>query len=767
MTAPYVSGPRARVTVPLTGFIGREAETRRAVALLSGSRLLTITGPGGIGKTRLALAVAERVLAQFPDGIFQVELARLRDPDQVAPVLVAELGFQLSSDHAPLDVLISRMAGQRAMLLLDNFEHLLDAAWLVGDLLVACPDLTILVTSRVALNVEGEQQYPVPPLDLPAAGNSCSLQDAARAGAVDLFVQRARQHSPDFELTSGNAATVVDICRRLDGLPLAIELAATRLRLFTPQMLLDRLEHTLPLLTGGARNLPHRQQTMRATIAWSHDLLSPDEQHMFHQLSIFAGGWTLESAEAVCGAGSDVMDGIATLLDHNLVRQVELADGSSRFMMLETIREFAFEQLDVSGETGEVFRRQALYLLGLFRSAEAEWHRPDGIRWLATGDAEIDNLRSALRWAVEHDAGLALSLNLSAATYWHARGLYREARRWYEMVFESGTPLPQELYAEALANLASYATTEGDYASGYQYLEESRSIFQDLNHPGGIARCLSGLGRIAMWSGEYEQARELLEKCAAVEAADHDTNPHGLAYLGNLATVLIRLGEYEPAAVTIDELLAKVVREGDALSQATMLIQSSYLSMKQDDLESAWARVAESLMLQREILDLRFAAMALEVCSWLLVCQGEAQPAARTLGAAHAIRELVGAPVPPMIQQDYEHYVPIARRHIDPDTWDREWSQGLTMSFDEAAGFVLDVNTSRMRGTLPEPVAGLTRRETEVLHLLAEGRSNQEIALALYISQNTVASHVAHILGKLGVQSRTEAAVQAVRSGLV
>ena len=766
MTVATDPAPYVRLTAPLSSFIGRESELRKIVDLLSNSRLVTLTGPGGIGKSRLAWEATERAAGSVSDGTFAVSLAHLQGADQVAPAIMFALGLKESADRSPLQVLASGLYEQRKILLLDNFEHVLDAAPLVVDLLLACPVLRILVTSRTPLHIDGEQLFPVPPLGLPRPGLLISTVDVVKADAIALFVQRARQHTPDFSVTAKDAATIVAICRRVDGLPLAIELAAPQLRLFSPQDLLQRLDRQLPLLIDGPRNLPVRQQTMRSTLDWSHGLLSPVEQRVLHQLSVFAGGWTLEAAGAVCDR-DDVVEQMRSLLDHGLVQQVTQPDGSTRYMLLEIIKEYAFELLEASSGTHEAFRRLAQYLVQLFKNATVEWTKPGGTHWLAIGDAEIDNVRAVLGWATRHDPELAVTLIESLTMYWHGRGLYREARCWHELALASGQAVSSFTRAVALADMASYATTQGDYAAGRRYLKESLPIFRELNHTRRIAQCLFGLGRIAMWSGDFDQARCYLDACLAVDSTDQEVVLYQLKARGNLGAALIRLGEHERAAGVLYDLLARRHHDGDRFSRSALLVQRGYLFLMQNDLPAAREDIVESLTLQREIRDLRFGAMALEVCAWLAVEEGDPLRAARLLGVVAAMREAIGAPIPPIIQLDYDRYLPLARAQVDLAAWDEAWATGMNTTFEEAVDTLLDTTTNDSADVTTLQAAGLTGRETEVLCLLAEGRSNQEIADALYISQSTVASHVAHILGKLGVQSRTEAAIHALRAGLV
>jgi len=386
---------------PRTRFIGRRDEIALARQLLARNRLVTLTGAAGTGKTRLALAVAASLADTYADDAWFVSCAAISDPALVLPAIVQSLGLPVAGTQLPLAILIAHLAERHSLLVLDNLEHVIDAAPGIAALLDACPQLDVLATSRVPLHLNGEQLLPVPPLDL-ADGSAPSLEEIEQAGAVMLFVQRCQLVRPDFRLTHQTAPVVLEICRQLDGLPLAIELAAARIRLITPHALVERLERRLPMLVGGPRDVPARQQTLRATIAWSYDLLQPAEQVLLRRLSILKGGWTLDVAEALV-AEADVFRSMATLIEHNLIQGHERADGSTRFTMLETIREFGLEQLDMDDAVHEVHQRHLNYQLQMFSASERDWYTPQAEGWLNRGDAEIENTRLALEWAIAND----------------------------------------------------------------------------------------------------------------------------------------------------------------------------------------------------------------------------------------------------------------------------------------------------------------------------------------------------------------------------
>ena len=418
---------------PFTSFIGREREVARVVELLAAARLVTLTGPGGSGKTRLALAIAERAPGDGYDAALFVSLAPISDATLVATTIAGAFGIR--DAKRPLrEGLIEALAARRVLLVLDNFEQVLPAAALVSDLLAACPHLTILVTSRAVLHVSGEHVYRVPPLALPDLGKLPPLKQLGTIAAVRLFVERAQAANADFQLTDERAAAVAAICARLDGLPLAIELAAARTSVLAPQALLAKLDDQLRLLTGGPRDAPMRQRTLRDTIAWSDALLSGTARQLFRQLAVFAGGWSLEAAEAVCAltGDMDVFEGLAMLVDHSLVRQREDADGSTRFDMLETLREYGTEQLAAAGELDPARQRHAAYILELAERAAPQLYGPRQQSWFARLDAEYNNVRAALAYALEHAPLVALRLAGALGWYWYIRVPFAEGLQWLQ-----------------------------------------------------------------------------------------------------------------------------------------------------------------------------------------------------------------------------------------------------------------------------------------------------------------------------------------------
>src|SRR5919112_3100828 len=580
-SASAAGSSRPTLPVPPTPLIGREREVADLVDLLRREvvRLLTITGPGGVGKTRLALEVAGLSREAFTDGVVFVPLAPLRDPDLLASVLAKPLGIKDVGDRSLLDALKLHLEGKQMLLLLDNFEHLLQAVQVVAELSAACRGLTVLATSRASLRLSGEWQFPLTPLSLTEGASP------AHSPAVRLFDERARAVSPGFEIGARNDATVAEICERLDGLPLAIELAAARVKLFSPKALLERLDLRLPLLSGGARDLPERQQTLRATVAWSYDLLEPREQALFRRLAVFAGGFTLEAAEAVCGQGSTgeerVFETLASLVDNSLL--VPWGEGSvgrddePRFTMFETIREYASERLGSDAE--EIQREHARYYFALAESVQPEASSHMLTKWLAVLDREHENLRAALRWAIRNrDVDFGTRLALMMWRFWPERHYVTEGRRWLEAVVALGEPeggvIEPTLSARRWAFLhlvaGMLAGGQGDFDRAVELFDESLSLYRNMGHTKGTSGPLRELGAAAYHQGDYERAVRLSEQALTISRGSGSAFGSGLAVC-NLADALRAQGDIGRARTLLEESLASLRRRTRPLRVANAL----------------------------------------------------------------------------------------------------------------------------------------------------------------------------------------------------
>jgi predicted ATPase len=528
---------------------------------LSDVRLLTLTGPGGTGKTRLGLQVAAELSERFPNGVFFVDLAPLSDPTLVLSTIAQTLGIREVAGQSLLERLSEELQPKQVLLLLDNFEQVVSAALEVMDLLGACPKLKLLVTSREVLHVRAEYEFAVPPLALPEPTHLLDLVALSHSEAVALFLQRAQAVEPDFHMTRANARAVAEICTRLDGLPLAIELAAARIKLLPPPALLARLAHRLQVLTSGARDVPVRQQTLRNTIAWSYHMSGAQEQRLFRRLSLFVGGCTLETAEAVCAVLSDgdgagpVLDGVASLIDKSLLQHTEQEE-EPRLRLLETIREYGLEALAASGEMEATQRAHALYYLALAEEAESELEGPQQVRWLQRLEREHDNLRAALRWSLEQgEAGysmeMALRLGGALGGFWRARGPFSEGRTFLERSLTGSKGIVSATRAKSLLAATMLAIYLGDMDRAESLAQESLALSRELGDTWGIAYSLLLLGRGAWFRGDFPAARPLLEEALALcREVGHKT---GITYsLSDLGFIALKQGDYARAHALLE-----------------------------------------------------------------------------------------------------------------------------------------------------------------------------------------------------------------------
>jgi non-specific serine/threonine protein kinase len=653
-----------------------------------GARLVTLTGPGGSGKTRLALHVAASLLDTFPDGAYFVDLAPISDPDLVLPTTATTLGIRPRPDQPALSTLSEWLQGKQLLLVLDNLEQVLAAAPEIGDLVGRCADLRVLATSRAPLRLRAEREFPVPPLPLPPADDP-DRDQAGENDAVRLFIDRAHAARPDLD---ADPLVVARICRRLDGLPLAIELAAAGVRMFPAQTMLARLDAHLPLPTAGHRDAPARQRTLRDTIAWSYELLQPEAQALLRRLSIFQGGWTLDAAEAVAagdaGAATvDVLNGLETLVEHNLIQSHEWIDGSARFSMLETIREFGLEQLAAHGERDETHRRHANFFMRLLDNAVEQLRGPRYPHWLREIDTEIENVRLAIDWALHKDPILAIRLAREAGLYLRARGALSEARRRLEQALGRAETsyLPDDLRASVLAEIGIGATSAGDFESARKYIDDAQAIYERMGDVSNLAWCAHLRGRVALWSGDPDTAELVYED--AVEQLRRCGSPTLAVALVNLAGILIDLGKYDRAASMIDEGLADAERRNDVFATMLLVGAERTLAIMRGDLPRARQALIRELALIRDIDDPQFFAQFLEGCARLAVAKGEPAHAARLLGAVRRVRDTIGVPILPSTQQEYDHYVPTARAQIGATAWDQAWSSGRALTQSEAIAF--------------------------------------------------------------------------------
>ena len=762
---------------PLTPLVGREDEVAALVARLAPPdgrqrSMLTLTGPGGVGKTRLALAVATAVADRFDDGVGFVPLAAVRDPALVLPTIERSLGIQEMPGELAIERLRVALRHREFLLVLDNMEHLMGAAATIAELLATCPRLAVLTTSREVLRVSGEQVIDVPPLGFPEAGQPISDGEIEGHDAVRLFLERARAAGASADM---NLDAVVEICRRLDGLPLAIELAATHVAHLALPTLAERLERRLPLLTAGPRDLPARLRTMRQTIAWSHDLLDEAERSLFRRLSVFTGGFTLDAAEAIAGGAPGTFDTLVSLIDKSLVRLAGDAGLATRYYMLETIREFAAERLEASGEAEEMRRRHAAWFLGIAESAFRDfWARAHDAAAIAALVPDDDNLRADLRWAVSAEPPTALALAGALGPYWYHRGALEEGRAWLERTFSLVTSdTPPAVRARALIGTGFFASVHGDYARASPLLEAGLAAYRRLGDTWWIAQTQYFRAGVAHRRGDYGASMVLLEEAQAMFAAQGDGAAEAMT-LHMLARTAWLAGQERRAIDCAEAARAGAAAAGGTMYLARSLAVLGFLRVELGEGQAAEAALVESLTLMRDSADLVAPGDHLALLAVAAAACGQYEAAVCLVAAVDTGMRDFGFTLEGMNRAGYERSHRIAQAGLGDASFAAVYDAAVGLSMPEAVGRALAriraaasaPNTRPGRGIGPGDVA-LTPREADVLRRLVTGMSNPEIAEALYISPRTAQAHVTHILAKLGVASRTEAAAQAIRDGLV
>ncbi len=814
------AAPRStNLPVPLSTLVGRVTELRQIVELLEKFRLLTLSGPGGCGKTRLAIATGQRIVQKYPDGVWFADLSPVVSDDGVTQVVASSLNVKLEPTIEETQAIATAIRTRRLLLILDNCEHVVAAcAQLAERLLQHCPELQLLVTSREPLHIDGEQILRVPTLQLPAT-DATAVADALECEATQLFTERARSVRPEFTLTTENVHTVIDLCRRLNGLPLAIELAAARVSMFSVEELAIRLAESFQILSGGSRTVLPRHQSLSATLQWSFDLLDPDEQRLFVRLAVFAGGWNLEAAEAICaddGAFSeDVLILLAQLVDKSLV-DVQMTETSVRYRLLDTVRHFVRDQLRQQLDAEELRRRHAEYYLNLSETAEPELTKSRQAEWLNVLEQDHDNIRAALTWAIENER-LDIEARMSAALwrFWGYRGYLAEGLRRISgalsrshsskvprlvraRLFQGAGALTwnlgelnraEESCLQALALfeeeaephgiattthiLGLIAEWRGEYDLAMQFYSRSRAVREELGDKAGVGTALQSLGNVARESGQLEQAKDFYTQSLALQ---REVNyPRGIALaLANLGVVALDEADYQLAEELAGEALAILKELDDKSLTANAFDICGYAALHQNELQRALVFHTQCLVVAREAGDKRGTIFGLEgvasVAAWKVKEQELAVRAVRLYGAAESVRLDIDLPLSSADRKLNEPSISAARKLLGDTTFAEEWASGTQWSLEVAISETLvtgDLLAELHDRQLSSSSPGLlSPREQEVAVLLTRDLTNRQIADELGTSKRTIDTHVSNTIRKLGLSSRRDIATWAIENCL-
>jgi predicted ATPase/DNA-binding CsgD family transcriptional regulator len=757
--------PAGNLPADLTSFIGRRREIAEVRRQLSASRLVTLTGVGGVGKTRVALQVAGQSTKAFRDGVWLVELAALEDGSLLTQTVAAALGMRDQSAREPQQQLFRYLGERELMIVLDNCEHLVDAcSSFVDGLLRVALGVHVLATSREPLGIGGEHIITLAPLSVPDSENAVPAEALTRYEAVSLFVERAAAVQPGFCVTAENQSAVARICTRLDGLPLAIELSAARLRSLSAEQVADRLEGRFRLLTGGNRAALPRQQTLRALIDWSHELCSEQERLLWSRLSVFAGGFDLTAAEAVCAGEQLPVDAILDLVDHLVLKSVLLAEehhGAKRYRLLDTIRQYGRERLAERGGDARLRLRHRDFHLRLAERSVVEWCGPRQVAWLTRLRSEHANLRSALDHCMSDAAEAQVGLRFVAALrfHWVMGGFLSEGRHWVDQALQLGSdPTPDR--ARALWVAAWIALLQGDLSAATAWLAESRALEEQLDDPGVRAAVDQFSGLTALFRGDAAGALPLLE--SAIEGHEQAGDPSAVILsLYHLAVTSSLLGDSDRVKVACDRAIRVSEAHGERWGRSYVLWALALDRWLQGDLAPAQSLARESLAIKAEFNDLVGAALSIELLAWAAASRGRFEHAARSLGAAGALWHALGTSISafgPQRARFHEESEGRILRGLSERAFRTAVAEGSRFTVEQAIAYALDDRSSPAIVAAAGRDEPLTRRQLEIAGLVAEGMSNRQIAARLVVSLRTVDGHVEQILARMGFTRRAQIA---------
>lgn len=815
MTASIPADNLPPVPLPPYRLVGRERDIDAIITMLEDehTRLVTLTGPGGVGKTHLSLELAAAMAPRFVDGVVFVPMASIREPGMVLPAIAQAIGVRETRGQALIETLASALTGQSLLIVLDNMEQVVEAAPDIGVLLAATEHPRFLATSRSPLRLRAEREYPVHPLPLPDASVSQSTDSLVGNPVIALFIERAQAARPSFTLTKANADAVVEICRRLDGLPLAIELAAAMTRVLSPRALLSRMEQRWHLQMSGATDLPDRQRTLRNAIAWSYDLLRPDERDVFRRFAVFATGAPLEGVEAVCAEGDmdTLLEIVTSLVDKNLIFRMddtEASDGSSdepRFRMLTTIREFAAEALDTSGEADKVRRRHLDWLLSIASQAEPALTGPAQVHWLERLDTEQDNIRAALTWALDEAPEDGMRLASMLWRYWATRGMLTEGHTWLCRFLALPVKVDDNVRAKTLGSVGNLSVDLGDYTTASDAYSQALEIRERIGPERGIADALNGLGLVDWYRGDYDAARKrhlrsleirrrindrvgegnsltnlgnaikdagdaqssrpFHEQALEVRQRLGDRAGVGYSYL-NLGDIARRLGDAAEARTMFNKSLGAFRDVGDTLGIGYAMQGLGMAEWLAGDAIQASARFLQALEIRSGLGDRRGIVECIEGIATVAATSDHPLVATTLFGAASALREQLGAHLPLPDQKLYEPIIETIRLELPSFIFSDKWDEGAGLGLADATRMASSIADEISIPAPQQESGGLSAREIEVLKLVAAGMTNAQVADRLYLSRRTVDAHLRRIYDKLDLSSRADVIRYAIRHNL-